>query len=71
MGHCTGGSGPVNFDALGALERWVEQGEAPAALAGSHSTGGQVDRTRPLCAYPARARYKGTGSIDVAANFAC
>jgi feruloyl esterase len=71
MGHCNGGTGPVDFDALGALERWVEQGEAPASLAGSHSTGGTVDRTRPLCAYPARARYKGTGSIDDAANFTC
>ena len=26
---------------------------------------------RPLCAYPQVARYKGSGSIDGAANFAC
>jgi feruloyl esterase len=32
---------------------------------------GEVDRTRPLCAYPAVARYKGTGSIDDAASFEC
>ena len=37
----------------------------------SHSTNGQIDRTRPLCAYPAVARYKGAGSIDDAANFSC
>jgi hypothetical protein len=30
-----------------------------------------IDRTRPLCAYPAAARHKGTGSIDEAANFSC
>jgi feruloyl esterase len=30
-----------------------------------------VDRTRPLCRYPQVAKYKGTGSIDDAANFAC
>jgi len=30
-----------------------------------------VDRTRPLCPYPQVAQYKGIGSIDDAANFAC
>ena len=30
-----------------------------------------ASRTRPLCPYPQVARYKGTGSIDEAANFAC
>jgi len=30
-----------------------------------------VVRTRPICAYPNRARYKGTGSIDDAASFVC
>ena len=28
-------------------------------------------RTRPLCAYPRTAVYKGTGSTDDAANFDC
>jgi hypothetical protein len=30
-----------------------------------------VDRTRPLCPYPAYEVYKGEGSTDVAANFEC
>lgn len=30
-----------------------------------------VDRTRPICAYPAVATYKGSGSIDDGANFTC
>ena len=34
-------------------------------------TDGKVDRTRPLCPYPQVAKYKGTGSIDDAANFVC
>ncbi len=34
-------------------------------------TAGVVDRTRPLCAYPAIARYNGTGSTDDAKNFQC
>jgi feruloyl esterase len=32
---------------------------------------GNIDRTRPLCAYPRVARYQGHGSIDDAANFRC
>src|SRR5579871_1462586 len=71
MGHCSGGAGPSTFDALGALEQWVEHGTAPARLIASHASNGQVDRTRPLCPYPQVARYKGTGSTDDAASFAC
>jgi Tannase and feruloyl esterase len=36
-------------------------------VAQNFPTGG----TRPLCAYPRQARYKGTGSTKDAANFAC
>ncbi len=71
MGHCSGGPGPNPFDALGALEVWVEKGTAPDRLIASHITGGKVDRTRPLCMYPLVARWKRTGSSDEAANFAC
>ena len=71
MGHCGGGEGPNAFDKVGALERWVEQGQAPDVLIASHTTGTTVDRTRPLCPYPQVARYKGTGSIDDASNFVC
>ena len=46
-------------------------GEAPEAVIASHETGGKVDRTRPLCAYPMVARYKGVGSADEADNFVC
>jgi len=71
MGHCGGGEGPNVFDKIGALERWVEQGKAPDSLTASHATDGKVDRTRPLCPYPQVAKYKGAGSSDDAANFAC
>jgi Tannase and feruloyl esterase/Alpha/beta hydrolase domain len=71
MGHCGGGAGPNTFDALSALAAWVEKGVAPESIPASHSTNGQIDRTRPLCAYPAVAKYKGSGSIDDAANFSC
>ena len=32
---------------------------------------GAVTRSRPLCAYPLVAKYKGSGSTDEAANFTC
>jgi feruloyl esterase len=71
MGHCNGGEGPNTFDKVGALEKWVEKGIAPDQFVASHSTNGQVDRTRPLCPYPQKAQYKGSGSIDDAMNFVC
>ena len=64
MGHCSGGDGPDSFDMLAALERWREQGEAPARILASQVTDGRVTRTRPLCPYPQVAKYKGTGSSD-------
>ena len=58
-----------------ALERWVEQGVAPdQIIATKRETSdpkSPVIRTRPLCAYPQVARYKGSGSTDEAANFTC
>jgi tannase/feruloyl esterase len=71
MGHCGGGEGPNTFDMMSALEQWVERGEAPQQILASHATNGAVDRTRPLCPFPQVAAYKGTGSIDDLASFAC
>ena len=71
MAHCSGGEGPSSFDALRALEQWVENGKAPTEIVASHMSGGVADRTRPLCPYPQVAQYKGTGSIDDAASFVC
>ena len=71
MAHCGGGEGPNDFDKIGTLEQWVEHGKAPDQIVASHSKGGAVDRTRPLCPYPQIATYKGAGSIDEAANFVC
>lgn len=71
MAHCRGGEGTDKFDVVSVMERWVEKGKAPASILASRVTSGKVDRTRPLCAYPQVAAYKGSGSIDDAANFAC
>jgi feruloyl esterase len=71
MAHCGGGEGTSNFDMVSALEQWVEKGRAPDQIPASRVKDGQVDRTRPLCPYPQVAQYKGSGSIDDAANFSC
>src|SRR6185312_2348999 len=71
MAHCGGGEGPNDFDKIGTLEQWVEHGKAPEMITASHRKDGAVDRTRPLCPYPQVATYKGSGSIDEAANFVC
>ncbi len=71
MFHCSGGPGCNTADWLGAVMDWVEKGTAPAQITGAHVEGGNTTRTRPLCPHPQVARYKGTGSIDAAANFAC
>jgi feruloyl esterase len=71
MAHCGGGEGTSNFDMLTALEQWVEAKKAPDQIPASRVRDGKVDRTRPLCPYPQVAKYKGSGSIDDAANFSC
>ncbi len=84
MYHCGGGPGPNSFgnvgdppildaqhDVLIALEQWVERGAPPEQIIASKVRESQVERTRPLCPYPLRARYRGEGSIDRAENFEC
>jgi feruloyl esterase len=84
MGHTRGGPATDQFDALGALVDWVERGRAPdrivATARGAGNPGGvnadvpanwAPNRTRPLCPYPAIARYNGSGSIDSADSFSC
>ncbi|HEX3145417.1 MAG TPA: tannase/feruloyl esterase family alpha/beta hydrolase [Pyrinomonadaceae bacterium] len=59
-----------------ALEQWVEKGVAPEQLIATrykddrNPTQG-VKMTRPLCAYPKVAKYKGSGDANDAANFVC
>ena len=81
MTHTQGGPSTDQFDFVTALVAWVEQGRAPdSVIATTRSTAQNPDmtgsgipagRTRPLCPYPKFPKYKGGGSIDDAANFAC
>lgn len=71
MFHCTGGVGTSAFDAVTPLIQWVEKGVAPSTIPAARVVDGKPVRTRPLCPYPEVAKYKGSGSIDEAVNFAC
>jgi feruloyl esterase len=68
MGHCGGGPGPNQFDSVKALDEWVTKNTPPERMVAKHAASG---RTRPLCAYPKVAKYRGPGSQDDAANFTC
>ncbi|MCW5980020.1 MAG: tannase/feruloyl esterase family alpha/beta hydrolase [Bryobacteraceae bacterium] len=69
--HCGGGVGPGSFEPLLTVIDWVERGKAPDRIDAARVVDGKTVRTRPLCPYPERARYQGSGSIDEAANFRC
>jgi feruloyl esterase len=80
MDHCSGGTGTSTFELMTSLANWVENGVAPdstnagntpVASRAASATAGLTARTRPLCPYPKVATYKGSGSIDDAANFSC
>ena len=69
MGHCGGGTALDSFDLLGAVVDWVEKGIAPdAVIATGRAFPG---RSRPMCAYPNHAHYKGSGDMEDAKNFMC
>ncbi len=90
LAHCRGGPGPNAFgqpylnaptkadaqhDLLIALERWVEDGEAPQQIIASKFERDDVTkpivRTLPLCPFPAMAKYVGTADVNDAANWRC
>jgi feruloyl esterase len=69
MGHCNGGDAALDsFDLLTPLVEWVEKGTAPSVTATGRAFPG---RSRPLCAYPQHAHYKGQGDPQKADSFEC
>jgi hypothetical protein len=65
----------AEHDVAAALARWVEQGEAPEKLVATHYQDNEPARgiaaQRPLCVYPAAARYTGRANRNQAASWAC
>ena len=73
-----GAPADADHDVMLALDRWVTQGVAPEKIIGTGTIGADEKAnvpgtrlTRPLCAYPAVAHYKGKGDTNAAENFEC
>jgi feruloyl esterase len=70
VGHCGGGTGPDRFDALSALEQWVEHGRAPDMILAEGRARDGAKTTHPLCAYPQVATHS-SGNTTEAGSFVC
>lgn len=76
VNHAGFGPGvPAGVDVVALLEQWVEHGKPPAdavvqALQ-AQAPPFAVLATRPMCRYPAYARYHGTGDPKLAASYLC
>jgi len=76
FGQFSAGDGDPELSLGAAMRRWVEQGVAPEkVIAVRHrvpnDTASGVARSRPLCAWPKVAVYRGEGSADDARSFRC
>src|SRR5262249_19317973 len=62
-------------DLFVALSHWVEDGAAPREVIATRYVDGApakgVALRRPLCAWPQKAWYKGSGDTKDAASFTC
>jgi feruloyl esterase len=72
VNHCGGGPGTSTIDAFSPVVDWVENGNAPATILGTAPANTPwPGRTRALCPYPAYAKYKGAGDVNLAESFEC
>jgi len=87
MQHCGDGPGADVFGAVGdltfddpghsvqaSIEQWVEKGKTPGTIIASKFEGqdhSHAMMTRPLCAYPEAAKYKGSGDTNDAGSYSC
>ena len=64
-----------DHDAFAAMTHWVESGEPPSQIIATKyvddSPAKGIAMQRPLCPYPQKAWYKGSGSTNDAGNFVC
>lgn len=68
--HCgSNGPGPSSYDALEALEQWMEHGKAPDMLLTRKEEKGKVLYDRPVYPYPIEVKYRGQGDTRKAKNF--
>jgi feruloyl esterase len=68
-------AGRPEEDLFAAMIRWVEDGVAPTQVVATKYVDGTpakgIAMKRPLCAYPQKAWYKGSGDTNDASNFTC
>jgi len=80
--HCQGGPGPSQIDWLAAMDGWIKTGKAPEkvtartppappARPGAPPPAPVTMMVRPVCAYPAKARWDGKGDPNAEASFSC
>jgi feruloyl esterase len=70
--HCFGGPGPSWVNYLTEIDKWVESGKAPEQVTAYWlDEQMQPNGSRPVCAYPKIAKYKGKGDTRDAASFSC
>jgi feruloyl esterase len=71
-GMCPGFANAEDFNALEAVQLWVEEDIAPDIIVVTlRDDKGRAVRSRLVCSYPKVSRYKGTGDPNEAANFEC
>lgn len=80
MGHCAGVGSvgpsanantiplPASGQFFDALVDWVENRKAPESLV---LTSANASVSHPVCAYPKKAVYRGSGAITDAASYSC
>lgn len=66
--HCRGGPGADQVEFLDALDSWVETNRAPEVLVGTKA---DHSLTRPHCAWPNVAQYRGSGDANNPASWVC
>ena len=71
LGHCFGGPGPDQLEALAALEAWVERDEAPAQILAHKVENGKTVRSLPLCPYPAAPVWDREGDPMASTSYRC
>ncbi len=74
--HSVPGYSDPKHDVLLAMMAWVENGTAPTDIIATkylNDTNPEegVLRQRPICVYPNRAVYNGTGDVDAPESWSC
>jgi len=62
---------PAPEQLYGVLTNWVEKGTTPSSIVINSPSSTPVARSQPICAYPNKATYSGSGDPNAAANYTC